>query len=135
MPKKAQLVLAAAVVELIAFVVFRATIDPRGLDGTGLVHVAFRVALALGFWRGSEGARLILLFFAVFGLLLNGLMLAGAGALASPFLAAVAIFGLIICGAYLWGLNDAEVQQWMLNKSLGGALGDDGHESDDPYAR
>ncbi len=90
-------------------------------------RLVVQVLLLIGFLRGSEGVRTILQLGAVVSVGLGCLVLAAAldlltadvtGAVLGFFLALQIASGLYM----LWALRHPNVQTWMLNRTLGGAL-------------
>lgn len=105
---------------------------PLGEDANGqaIFSVVIRVLLLVGFLKGSEGVRTLLLIGAFLSMLIGGFGLV----IALPLLSTAGFLGavLVITSAYsvgvglymMWALRTEEVQHWMLNRSLGGQLDD-----------
>jgi hypothetical protein len=107
-----------------------------GLRGSasGWVSFLFDLLLLLGVLKGKEGARNLLMLFAVLGLLTGvfGIVLAlmaapsVVGGSTSDWIAivAIALTSLVILiqnGFALWCLSRRDVQNWMFQRSLGNA--------------
>jgi hypothetical protein len=108
-----------------------------GLRGSasGWLSFLFDLLLLLGVMKGKEGARNLLMLFAVLGLLtgafgvilavIAGSSVAGGGS-SSDWIAigAIVLTSLVILiqnGFALWCLSRRDVQNWMFQRSLGGA--------------
>jgi len=99
--------------------------------GQQYVTIAIAVLLLVGFLKGSEGARTLLLIgaginviFGAFGLI-AALPAMSASGTAGLILVASGAYSLAVGLYMMWALRNQEVMQWMLNRSLGGALDDD----------
>lgn len=98
--------------------------------GQAIFSLVIRGLLLLGFLKGSEGVRTLLIIGAFLGVLFGGFALV----VSLPLMGAMGIGGVIVVamagysvavGVYMiWALRSHEVQQWMLNRSLGGNLDD-----------
>ena len=87
--------------------------------------------LLVGFLKGSEGARTLLLIgaginiiFGAFGLVAALPAMSASGS-AGMILAASGGYSLVVGLYMMWALRNQEVMQWMLNRSLGGMLDDE----------
>jgi hypothetical protein len=93
-------------------------------DTMTIIRAVIPALLLYGFLRGSEGVRVLLLIGAFAGVVIggfatiNGIALLSAGALG--FLAFVlAVWSVLANGYMLYALRNADVEQWMLRRSLG----------------
>jgi len=102
-----------------------------GAEGAPIVGVIIRALLLLGFLKGSEGVRSLLLIGAGVSVIFGAIgVIAGVTALATVGLLGMIALGVagwsVLVGLYmLFALRDPAVTTWMLNRSLGGALDDD----------
>ncbi|MCA9708239.1 MAG: hypothetical protein KDK70_20470 [Myxococcales bacterium] len=102
----------------------------EGANGQAIASLVIRALLLLGFLKGSEGVRTLLLIGAFLSVILGGfgLMLAlplmGKAGSAGVLLVGMATYSTVVGVYMLWALRNAEVQHWMLNRSLGGQLDD-----------
>jgi hypothetical protein len=95
----------------------------RGGDATAWVSPVVSILLIIGVLKGSEGARLWLMFGAIVGLVVGGLgavllMALGKGL---GIILGIAIIALAAAPAayMLWCLRQEDVQKWMFYRSLG----------------
>ncbi len=99
-----------------------------GAESGSIFAVVIRALVLVGFLKGNEGIRTLLLIGAGLNVLLGGFGVVAALAV----LAADAGLGMVLIassgftvavGLYmLYALKNAEVQHWMLNRALDGAL-------------
>jgi hypothetical protein len=104
-------------------------------SASGWLSFLFDLLLLLGVLKGKEGARNLLMLLAVLGLLtgafgvilavIAGSSIAGGGS-SSDWIAvgAIVLTSLVILiqnGFALWCLSRRDVQNWMFQRSLGGA--------------
>ena len=94
------------------------------------ISLGVAALLFIGFLKGSEGARTLLLIgaginiiFGAFGII-AGLPAMSVSGSAGMILVASGGYSLVIGLYMMWALRNQEVMQWMLNRSLGGALDD-----------
>jgi len=99
-------------------------------DGGAIFGLVIRVLLLLGFLKGSEGVRTLLLIGAGLSVIIGavGLLLAIPTMSVSGALGMVVVVTSaysVVVGIYMWwALKNAEVQQWMFKRSVGGSLDD-----------
>ncbi len=103
----------------------------EGAQTQPMVRLGIQVLMLLGFLKGSEGVRSLLLIGAGISVLFGGVgflaaipLLADAGGLGA-LTAANAALSLGVGLYMLWALRNPDVTEWMLNRSLGGALDDE----------
>ncbi|MEM6996282.1 MAG: hypothetical protein AAF721_37590 [Myxococcota bacterium] len=103
----------------------------QGAEPRAMIGVVIPVLMLWGFLKGSEGVRSLLLFGAAISAVLGGVGLL----IAVPLVATGGTLGMlaltnaalsVTVGLYmLWALRTHDVTEWMLNRSLGGALDDE----------
>ena len=97
-------------------------------DTMTIIRAVIPALLLYGFLRGSEGVRVLLLIGAFIGLIAGGfatlaaVAMLSAGALAFVALG-IAAWGVLANAYMLFALRNADVEQWMLQRSLG--MGDE----------
>ncbi len=99
-----------------------------GMESGSVLGVVIRALLLVGFLKGNEGVRTLLLIGAGINVIFGGFGLVGALAVMAAdsglgmMVAASSGFTVAVGLYMLYALKNSEVQHWMLNRALDGAL-------------
>lgn len=91
------------------------------------IALAITVFILISLVRGNEAMRQLIMFFAAIGLVISGvaLIMSGVATLVSPLgilAAALSLYGVLRNAFVVWCLRQQDVQRWMFERSMGGAL-------------